>query len=197
MSGIATATVETLTAEVRVLMVGSRQITQSVAKQLDECNFGELVPMGRVRVEKERQHVIGKHAQTGELRLSRYPAFCLGVETHTVDYWDMPKDGRVAATRCYFDEERDFDEWVASRWPGLRLDKKIVEMSCAPYGERYREHVNNHMQELRCQRGRAVTPEMSVRLANFSAVWLTQRAQMKVDREKADALPLIVLAGLR
>ena len=34
-SEMTTATVETLTAEVRVLAVGNRQITLSVAKQLD------------------------------------------------------------------------------------------------------------------------------------------------------------------
>ena len=38
-NGTQTATVETLTAEVRVLMVGSRQITPSVVKQLDRVNY--------------------------------------------------------------------------------------------------------------------------------------------------------------
>ncbi|MGV0721550.1 hypothetical protein ABQF17_15010 [Mycolicibacterium elephantis] len=49
-----TATVETLAAEVRVLMVGSRQVTLSVAKQLDRIScysYGAdaIVPFGRVR----------------------------------------------------------------------------------------------------------------------------------------------------
>ena len=53
-----TATVETLTAEVRVLMVGSRQITLSVARQLDSYNIfdtydhfdlDQFVPFGRIR----------------------------------------------------------------------------------------------------------------------------------------------------
>lgn len=52
-TGTQTATVETLTAEVRVLMVGSRQVTLSVYRQLDEftvfdddwCMFR---PFGRV-----------------------------------------------------------------------------------------------------------------------------------------------------
>ncbi len=46
-----TATVETLTAEVRVLMVGNRQVTASVAKQLDHVALSELEIMGRVRIE--------------------------------------------------------------------------------------------------------------------------------------------------
>jgi hypothetical protein len=46
------ATVELLAAEVRVLMVGSRQITTSVAKQLDRVEWEELAEcFGRVRLE--------------------------------------------------------------------------------------------------------------------------------------------------
>ena len=42
------ARVEVLTAEVRVLMVGSRQITLSVYAQLDHVDPGEVDPFGRV-----------------------------------------------------------------------------------------------------------------------------------------------------
>jgi hypothetical protein len=49
MTNTATATVEVLTAEVRVLMVGSRQVTQSVFRQLDEIEPGFYIePFGRV-----------------------------------------------------------------------------------------------------------------------------------------------------
>ncbi len=44
-----TAIVEALTAEVRVLMVGSRQITLSVARQLDEVMPSMIKPFGRIR----------------------------------------------------------------------------------------------------------------------------------------------------
>ena len=49
-----TATVETLAAEVRVLQVGNRQITLSVAKQLDAFDLCEdealnFTPFGRIR----------------------------------------------------------------------------------------------------------------------------------------------------
>jgi TPP-dependent indolepyruvate ferredoxin oxidoreductase alpha subunit len=42
-------TVETLTAQVRVLMVGNRQITLSVAKQLDEVRPHVIHPFGRIK----------------------------------------------------------------------------------------------------------------------------------------------------
>ncbi len=48
-----TATVEVLTAEVRVLMVGSRQVTLSVYRQLDAIPFYALTPFGRVRASRQ------------------------------------------------------------------------------------------------------------------------------------------------
>jgi hypothetical protein len=44
-----TATVETLTAEVRTLMVGNRQVTMSVYKQLDCVGHAVIEPFGRVQ----------------------------------------------------------------------------------------------------------------------------------------------------
>lgn len=43
------ARVQVLTAEVRVLMVGSRQVTLSVYSQLDTVAFDDIEPFGRVR----------------------------------------------------------------------------------------------------------------------------------------------------
>ena len=49
MTTIETATVEVLTAEVRVLQVGRRQVTLSVFRQLDFVGPGDIEPFGRVR----------------------------------------------------------------------------------------------------------------------------------------------------
>ena len=62
----ATATVETLTAEVRVLMVGNRQITQSIAKQLDRVKLDQLDMFGRVRLGGD-MFVIGRRIDGGDL----------------------------------------------------------------------------------------------------------------------------------
>jgi hypothetical protein len=53
MTGKSTATVETLTAEVRVLMVGSRQVTLSVVRQLDIAKPDQIMPFGRVRAARD------------------------------------------------------------------------------------------------------------------------------------------------
>ncbi len=74
-----TAKVEVLQAAVRVLMVGSRQITISVFNQLDWVPFGSIEPFGRVRVSKpprqtdpfadNRRHVeiVGMERDSGAL----------------------------------------------------------------------------------------------------------------------------------
>lgn len=85
-----TATVETLTAEVRALMVGSRQITLSVYKQLDFAPANEIEPFGRVRPNsKGSQHdflfptqVVGRDKRTGHL--VRSEAEC---ETQAASEW--------------------------------------------------------------------------------------------------------------
>ena len=46
------ASVEVLTAEVRVLQVGNRQITRSIYRQLDAATFERFEPFGRVRNNK-------------------------------------------------------------------------------------------------------------------------------------------------
>lgn len=67
---VSTATVESLQAEVRVLMVGNRQVTASMARQLDQVALADLIPMGRVRTKDNSFiycEVIGRHRVTGAL----------------------------------------------------------------------------------------------------------------------------------
>jgi hypothetical protein len=65
-----TATVELLTAEVRVLQVGRRQITLSVYRQLDSVTSDEIEPFGRVADIRDPcvgVRVVGRHRRTGAL----------------------------------------------------------------------------------------------------------------------------------
>lgn len=63
-----TATVESLTAEVRVLQVGNRQITLSVARQLDMALLEDIEPFGRVNLGKGgERYIIGRKIQDGSL----------------------------------------------------------------------------------------------------------------------------------
>lgn len=67
-----TATVETLTAEVRTLVVGSRQVTLSVARQLDTVPVWEIEPFGRVNLSGPFDTImVGRHRTSGALVISR------------------------------------------------------------------------------------------------------------------------------
>ena len=65
-----TAHVDVLTAEVRALMVGSRQVTLSVYRQLDRVLPADIEPFGRVRDRDTHPPdvaVVGRHIGTGAL----------------------------------------------------------------------------------------------------------------------------------
>ncbi|SHZ99881.1 Uncharacterised protein [Mycobacteroides abscessus subsp. abscessus] len=85
-----TATVETLAAEVRVLMMGSRQLTLSVARQLDVVPLADMVAIfGRVklgggdRYRPPYDYVIGK-AIDGALVLARYDRDCVELSDDSI-----------------------------------------------------------------------------------------------------------------
>lgn len=83
-----TATVEALTAEVRVLMVGNRQITLSVARQLDRVDYLPIDQvMGRVRINKDGtdDEYIGRD-KNGNLVVLECGC------PHIRDYWRPPLD---------------------------------------------------------------------------------------------------------
>lgn len=69
MSETQAAVVQTLTAEVRTLVVGARQVTMSVAKQLDVVSLADLRVFGRVNIPKRGAIVIGA-APDGTLALA-------------------------------------------------------------------------------------------------------------------------------
>jgi hypothetical protein len=90
-----TATVQTLTAEVRVLMVGSRQVTLSVYRQLDYCPPDEIEMFGRVRADKT------------------LPSGCIELVGRT-------SDGALAASRTFppswhEDGTPEFCHWMSHR----------------------------------------------------------------------------------
>lgn len=76
MTGVNEATVITLTAEVKTLVLGARQVTLGVFAQLDQVPPEEIIPFGRVSPPGEKEpvvQVVGKHRETGTLVRSSYP----------------------------------------------------------------------------------------------------------------------------
>lgn len=72
------ATVEVLTAEVRTLVVGNRQVTMSIYKQLDHVPWREIEPFGRVNAPTlgvgAEVSVVGRHIPSGALVACRLAA---------------------------------------------------------------------------------------------------------------------------
>lgn len=127
--------VQVLTAEVRTLVVGSRQVTMSVYNQLDDVAPAEIEPFGRVNPKDTRPdmiYVVGRHVITGALVSSDVPR----VPRYLVERPHSPEaDGfawlRVAVGKhvrwrpWHPDIERDEQkkrlEQIAAQWSELPL----------------------------------------------------------------------------
>jgi hypothetical protein len=55
---------------VRILMIGNRQATRELVRQLDVVTLEELEPFGRVHLGHCSYAAIGRHRETGELVLA-------------------------------------------------------------------------------------------------------------------------------
>ncbi len=79
------AQVTTLTASVTTLQMGSKQVTLSVARQLDVIPFEDIEPWGKIRIRPvpdKYTEVIGRSKIDGTL--------CRAIEdAETVDVWHM------------------------------------------------------------------------------------------------------------
>jgi hypothetical protein len=115
--------VQVLTAEVRTLVVGSRQITMSVYEQLDCVRPDEIEPFGRVSPNRStNMHlwVVGRHAVTGVLVSSYAPR-----TTETIDKWI--RAGVLGIPYLHWRTDIDTDRQrqhlveIAARWAELPL----------------------------------------------------------------------------
>jgi hypothetical protein len=174
------AEVETLVAEVRTLMVGSRQVTMSVFNQLDECR--DLIPFGRVRCKEPGLWLVGKHPDSGALvRLqNRYPS--LPYAEDGPDAWKhfLAHHAHHAQHKLKLKEPRFC---VATGRSGTELVWAAHLHYKCPDGTHGRCPAD--VQALQAEWERIAADEM-------------ERYDAEVDEYEAlNELPLIVLAGLR
>lgn len=178
-----TATVEVLTAEVRVLMVGSRQVTLSVAKQLDRVLLNDITPFGRVRLGDGKSVVIGSSMKDGALALAvfeRHPD-----RTPFIDITDLHPELDGLPMVC--DKKRPEARTHSIR---LRLGAREIKLSadavqyCGkhPYGMGHTGQCDSW-----CPMGHDGHIEAAI------GGWDAECAL----HDEAAKLPLIVLAGLR
>jgi hypothetical protein len=178
-----TATVETLTAEVRVLMVGSRQVTLSVAKQLDVRLLSDVTVFGRVKLASDRDYVIGADAE-GRLVLAAYERLGAIGTPYVVDT-DLD-GGKIIVCAAYVRRARH-DLQITLKFQGRSVvfDLDGVQ-TCG-----IKEHENYFDMRATCEHWDTNGLEGSIQR-------VLDEHDAERDRHKAAGeAPLIVLAGLR
>jgi hypothetical protein len=174
-----TATVETLTAEVRVLMVGNRQITLSVARQLDTVKLFEMEPFGRVRLDKDREnYVIGRSKETGTLVLAKY-------QPRTTAPFICELDGKITVCRglAPLADHGDRVYNLTFRRRAIMVDYDTVN-HCE-----FDDHWNRN--------NKGCEGWLTNGLDDQIQAQIDESDECNAPHEAAAALPLIVLAGLR
>lgn len=170
MSKTATATVEVLTAEVRVLMVGSRQITLSVSRQLDRVPWRRCNPFGRIRDNNDYHDkwIIGVDTETGALVRSIL---------NSRPKWTSDDDNRMKER---YRKLSDLEDTI-KHYHGF------LEQGHGNYAE----HIEAKKEEI--SRLKYVISEEE----GFKAIIPDLQAAHDADLATFNALPLIVLAGLK
>lgn len=173
-----TAMVETLTAEVRVLMVGSRQVTLSVAKQLDVVDLAELTTFGRVKLGREYDYVIGADAY-GRLALARYERH--GLHSGPWINREDLADGKL--TVCKARLGRDYLTLTYLGGRKIQVHREIVQDCGVPEHNSYRREQCDHWN--------------TNGLESLIDEAIAKHDTLVARHKSAAKAPLIVLAGLR
>lgn len=193
--GAAAAVVDVLTAEVRALMIGSRQVTLSVYRQLDTVEHTECEPFGRVRDSKDVHGyvwVIGRRTTDGALvrssRVEPREPDATQEAPFEVKWADVTYTRDDGSPRAIVGQEEGYrGYWVAQvlvdagdevRW-AIPTSYHEYSIHGIPVGWRYRN---------------AGIAEDAERLA-WADLHLLR--EVRTRYEEWMALPLIVLAGLK
>lgn len=188
-SGTLTATVQALTAEVRVMMVGSRQVTMSVYKQLDKVEPNDLAEIfGRVHPTGHEPnvslHVVGR-SSAGSLVSS-------SMSTVAKRMWPL----YIGVETTYAYGKETYECGVTRE---LGSTRGCICEACAdvPVGHRVR-----NMGLLQAGPESLAPTDYRMRSASYESLddwedgWDARVAE-DVRREEWINLPLVVLAGLR
>lgn len=222
-----TATVETLTAEVRVLMVGNRQVTLSVAKQLDRVCYEHLEPFGRVEVARKDNddyeldergiNIVGRHRETGVLCIAFAPKVVWPSRTQEFWHWSYHglQQGRLSEGQRISVAEVDGRQlyWYVPRARELGQECECDTPPHVLY-ERHYPDADDYdavkhwlYEERRHARNVLVMRQTRGELCDLKELKYQFKADaaeefpLALAREKlqaeAESLPLIVLAGLK
>jgi hypothetical protein len=186
MTDTTTATVATLTATVHVLQVGSRQITLSVAKQLDCVDRENIEPMGRIRL-NDGVELIGR-GPDGTLVRSHVTPEASAYRTNR-DWVHLPNKAVWVCRRAPL-EQSYWDNAVLYRLTGSDFSVTISQSAAdvsddCPPGMPSADHSGHWWMR------------QQIDLAACAVERDRRNAALKAARASDLALPLIVLAGLK
>lgn len=217
-----TTTVKTLTAEVRVLMVGSRQVTLSVYNQLDYIPHRQIEPFGRVNpkdAESDQVYIVGRARETGVLARARTPRW--GEELDQTPYKRAAEQLALTAVRRFAAIEPpritpDQTQWEqyehAEACAGQVLHTLgaadlvywltrhgVIDSYARNAGLTHREIDRaRRLPKLPAEPGPGSHGEQATRIVESYRQAVTKaQAYAASVKEKWSELPLIVLAGLR
>lgn len=186
-NGSHTAEVTALTAEVRALMVGSRQVTLSVYRQLDWVGDDEnFEPFGRVRDKfPSGVEMVGRDGETGSLVRARcwsVSPIDNGLGPPAWEHWLLHRalEGKVFKDRVLVSEDRD-----------LRVFWEVRFLKECPGGKAYWWGTGDVS---KCPDSTSSLWQAWVPVAVGDLEVLRKANASWKDRQ---SLPLIVLAGLR
>jgi hypothetical protein len=218
-----TTIVKTLTAEVRVLMVGSRQVTLSVYNQLDCIPHRQIDPFGRVNprdADPGRVYAVGRDPETGVLARAKTPRWDEELDRRpykrsaeqlalaTVRSFAAIEPPRIGTDGTEREQYRHAEERAGQILRSLGAARLVCWLS--PFGVVMDDYARtagltraeiSQADRLPSPRGAPDTQPGSQQAAQIleSYQQAITAAQAYADRIKAEwsALPLIVLAGLR
>ncbi len=193
----ATATIEVLTAEVRVLMVGRRQVTLSVYRQLDRVPFDKIEPFGRVR-DRDTTYgiaIVGRAKDGILVRATVEPADHTLLTAHPLEWehWcfhQARNDSGYALTQS--GHRKSFK--ITERKPWSVVWEARPDRSSCKRDRTEWDYEKNCNVKLYCDVSDETLRTDYIADAEQSLDWFLEAT---AEYDKAKALPLIVLAGLR
>jgi hypothetical protein len=201
------ARVQVLTAEVRTLAVGSRQVTLSVYGQLDQAAPDDITPFGRVEPRDaldEWVYVVGRHTGTGVLVRSSLPYTTWGVRANRRafedDLWRLHPDSGSAlltgAPPLVYEYRGEQAELAALRRPKgvvrlLMLNDAAAEFDKAALG------AGDGWEGLPGEEAKRRRAEWEARASTIRERFDGEFGEMSLIAERWLELPKIVLARLR
>jgi hypothetical protein len=128
------ATVAVLTAELKTLVIGTRQVTIGIWSQLDEVPDDQIIPFGRVSPPGNQEYVlwvVGKSVKDGSLVRSSLPMSVMGRKDwvsarmdELIGNFPSVMDDRQAYLKAYRENQSRIEEELIMKieeWQALDL----------------------------------------------------------------------------